>query len=581
MVDNKNEGIHCKPIRVASLSRVSTLIQGDKDKADIPMQKFAIREFISTHEHWKLVREYVEVGVSGFSKKASERDVIQDILLSAYKKYFDVLVVFMFDRIGRIPDETPQVVKQIAGSGVEIWSVKEGQMEFNNHTDVLKNFLTYWVAGGESIKISMRVTEAHEQMARAGLFHGGEAGFGYDKIKSGVTNKKGKELLVPVINPENSAIVKLIYDLVYYSDLGQEKIAKALNDTNEQYFINKKILSPKGSRWTGTTISYILRNPTYKGYPAYGKTMGKKDKGKRVSSDKWIFSDKHIPELEIVSPEIWDYVQKIRHTRNNKRNKNDDNNLMETRDLQETKLLLIGMIKCGICGNAICSSSHQKSPYIKKSGEIVERPKELKYRCSGKAKSNKICSGQTTFSQTSIEDVVLESIFAYFDKIKSYDFDQLIADKKKNKVDVDDKEYRDAKAKLEDFYETQTALEAEMILVIRGKSVFNSNKLQKLLEQAELDIKQQTKIVEKYESKLKEKSIEVHEFEEMNIIIPRWRDIFMMASSGEKKMMLSRIIQQVEVFKSRDKSLDEVRITLKSRYQQIYQSVTMKNNGLE
>ena len=83
--------------RVVCLYRVSTTKQVEKD--DIPMQKIACREYIESRKDWKLVNEYAEKGVSGYKKKASERDVLQQVKSDAEKKLFDVLLVFMFDRL--------------------------------------------------------------------------------------------------------------------------------------------------------------------------------------------------------------------------------------------------------------------------------------------------------------------------------------------------------------------------------------------------------------------------------------------------------------------------------------------------
>ena len=58
-----------------------------------------------------IVKEYSEKGVSGYKVSANDRDAIQDLKEAALKHQFDVLLVFMFDRIGRIDDETPFIVE--------------------------------------------------------------------------------------------------------------------------------------------------------------------------------------------------------------------------------------------------------------------------------------------------------------------------------------------------------------------------------------------------------------------------------------------------------------------------------------
>lgn len=89
-----------------TLYRVSTKKQVDKVKDDIPMQREACHEF-AERMGWSIGKEFLEKGVSGFKVSAQNRDAIQDLKAAAIKGEFQILLVFMFDRIGRIDDETP------------------------------------------------------------------------------------------------------------------------------------------------------------------------------------------------------------------------------------------------------------------------------------------------------------------------------------------------------------------------------------------------------------------------------------------------------------------------------------------
>ena len=105
--------------RVCALYRVSTDKQvdhNDKNQADIPMQRKACHAFCDKMG-WTIVHEEQEEGVSGHKVRAENRDKLQIIKGLAKQKKFDILLVFMFDRIGRIADETPFVVE---------WFVKQG-----------------------------------------------------------------------------------------------------------------------------------------------------------------------------------------------------------------------------------------------------------------------------------------------------------------------------------------------------------------------------------------------------------------------------------------------------------------------
>ena len=111
---------------VYTLYRVSTKQQVDKTKDDIPMQREACHEF-AEKMGWTIGKEFLEKGVSGFKVSANNRDAIQDLKAAALKKEFDILLVFMFDRIGRIDDETPFIVEWFVKQGIRVWSVKESE----------------------------------------------------------------------------------------------------------------------------------------------------------------------------------------------------------------------------------------------------------------------------------------------------------------------------------------------------------------------------------------------------------------------------------------------------------------------
>ena len=95
--------------RVSTKKQVSKVMDYGIVKDDIPMQKQACRAFADSHG-WIIVKEFEEKGVSGFKVSAKNRDAIQDLKEAALREEFNILLVFMFDRIGRIDDETPFVV---------------------------------------------------------------------------------------------------------------------------------------------------------------------------------------------------------------------------------------------------------------------------------------------------------------------------------------------------------------------------------------------------------------------------------------------------------------------------------------
>jgi DNA invertase Pin-like site-specific DNA recombinase len=182
-------------------------------------------------------------------------------------KLFDILLVFTFDRLGRIENETPVIVEWLSSQGIEIWSVTEGEQKLNGTADKLSNYLRYWQSSEESHKIALRVNEKHKQMVKDGIFRGGNPPYGYRLKKNGETNKNSKELFDLEIHPEESKIIKKIYELVFHDNYGGNRIVK---------FLNKNSIPTKtGGKWGCSVVNYILRNPIYKGYMVYNKTIRK------------------------------------------------------------------------------------------------------------------------------------------------------------------------------------------------------------------------------------------------------------------------------------------------------------------
>lgn len=213
------------PKRVYCLYRVST--KGQVEKDDIPMQKQRCREF-AAEKGWNIVREFSEKGVSGFKVSAKDRDAIQEIQKDAAQKKFDVLLVFMFDRLGRKEDETPFVVEWFVQNGIEVWSAEEGQQRFDNHVDKLMNYIRYWQASGESLKTSVRTKTRLAQIVQEGRFRGGSAPFGYKLVKHGRIGKKNRELYDIEVEPTEAAVVREIFDMADRFGYGGRRISSEL-----------------------------------------------------------------------------------------------------------------------------------------------------------------------------------------------------------------------------------------------------------------------------------------------------------------------------------------------------------------
>ncbi|MCO7109853.1 recombinase family protein [Gemmiger formicilis] len=225
----KTQQAHLPPDapRAALSYRVST--KGQVDHNDIPMQKIKCRKF-AQQQGWRVVMEKAEKGISGSKVSASKRDVIQELRQEAGNGSFDILLVYMFDRLGRIESETPFVLEWFVQHGIQMWSVHEGQQRIESHGDKLMNYIHFWQAAGESEKTSIRTRDRIRQIVSSGHFAGGFVPYGYRAVDKGRVNKRDQPVKDLEIDPEEAAWVREVFEKVANEGASGYAMARMLND---------------------------------------------------------------------------------------------------------------------------------------------------------------------------------------------------------------------------------------------------------------------------------------------------------------------------------------------------------------
>ena len=362
-----------KAIKVVyCLYRVSTKSQVEEN--DIPMQRSACRDFVSRKPGWFIKREFMELGVSGFKTSANDRDQLQELKACAERKEFDVLLVFMFDRLGRRDDETPFVLRWFAENGIEIWSVKEGQQIFDSSVDYLINYMRFWSANAESKNTSMRVRTKLRQMVEEGKYTGGTVPFGYRLVPGDDIGKNGRIMKKIVVVPGEAEIVKLIFQKTTDEGTGSYVMASMLNSMG--------IKTHKGAKFAPNTVNRILRNPLYCGFFFRGGVLST-----RVS------------ELQFIDDSVYNEAQRILEGRAYK-------NKQKEKVANHTKAtaLLGGNVFCGNCGQRMNITCHTYT-YITAAGEKHFR-RYSRYMCAGKVMCRNQCTGQGTFSVRNVDSMI-------------------------------------------------------------------------------------------------------------------------------------------------------------------------------
>ena len=430
---------------------------------------------------------------------------------------FDILLVFMFDRLGRKSDETPFVVEWFTKKGVRVWSVQEGEQRFESHTDRLTNYIRFWQADGESQKTSMRTKTALGQMVEEGRFRGGNAPYGYRLEKSGILNKRKHEVYMLVIDEDEARVVRMMFDLCISSGYGRWRLANFLNDHG--------IKNRKGQNWHDASVGGILHNPLYKGILRSGETYAGP-----------------FEALQIIAPDQFDLAQKLMLERTNERKER------RTVPLNTAgQSLLSGNIFCGHCGGRLVLTTNGTTTRLA-DGTPVHK-KRIRYVCYNKTRRRQECTGQTGYTMHILDGIVTEVLHQVFDKMQGASNDMIVGSAVQKQMAMIRSELQRARAENTKANKEYESLKSEVLKAIQGKSALPQDVLTEMLEDTRQKVLSTSERITTLTAELNDGNSKIEEMKaEFNRIVS-WSKIFDESPMEVKKMICGYIIKKVSVFR--------------------------------
>ena len=527
--------------RVYCLYRVSTIGQVEKD--DIPMQKQFCREYCQRQPGWEIVKEFSEKGVSGFKVSAKDRDAIQEIQRAALAHAFDVLLVFMFDRLGRRDDETPFVVEWFVKNGIEVWSAMEGQQRFDTHVDKLLNYIRYWQASGESIKTSMRVKTRMEQLTQEGHYTGGIVPYGYRLEKKGRLNKKNQAVGDLAVEPDEAEVVRLIFEKYVTEGYGAQRICKFLT---EQGVKNKK-----GRNIPTTSINRIIKNPLYTGVIHNGDC-----------------TSELIPELQIIDEATFQRAQELMSDRL----KHHSNVPLNT----SGRSLLVGNVYCGHCGGRLTLTTSGRK-YVRKDGTI-RREIRARYQCHYNVRHPGECDGQSGYGVDKLDNLIDKIIRMQFERIRETPPQALIKEQRSRETDYLQAKVNLLKGQYEEKQKEYQALRAETVKVIQGLSKLNVDLLNSLLTETEEQIHLLERQIDEAEAGLVTLANGADQIKKEYEKLITWADLYDNCTFEAKKMLIAQFVKAIYVRRDYEISI-EFNVSFEE-FQQLYLEKETEENKM-
>ena len=505
--------------RVDCLYRVSTDKQvdyNDKSQADIPMQRRQCHRFCEKMG-WTIVHEEQEDGVSGHKVRAENRDKLQIIKERAKQGKFDILLVFMFDRIGRIADETPFVVEWFAKNGIRVWSTQEGEQRFDNHTDKLTNYIRFWQADGESEKTSIRTKTALGQLVEDGGFRGGLAPYGYDLVKSGRFNKRKHEVFELAVNEVEAAVVRSIFGKYVHEGFGVQRIATYLNNLGYR--------ARTGKMWHHASIRGIICNLTYTGVLRSGESRSQT-----------------LPHLQIIEPELFEAAQRIRENRAHEIAQ-ENHVPLNTRG----QYLLAGNVFCGHCGSRLSLTTNGKSYSCKDDPNRVV--KRVRYICYGKTRKQTECDGQTGYTAHILNGIIDKVVRQIFERMKAVPKSEVVGVRYREKMEQQKALLRSVKADYTKAAAELDALKSEVVKAIKGESSFSKELLASLILDAERKCQELQAAFEQAQADYDAGEATLQALNSQYDEMISWAEMYDSASMESKKMIVSCLIRRVDVYR--------------------------------
>lgn len=500
--------------RVLCLYRVSTgkqLYHTDDNEPDIPMQRVRCREFCQ-RMGWTLVCELQEDGVSGHKVRAEHRDKIQLIKDYAQQGKFDILLVFMFDRIGRIADETPFVVEWLIGHHIRVWSATEGEQRIENHTDRLTNYIRYWQADGESQKISARTSNSMGVLTQEGYFTGGLCAYGYQFVKLGRTNRRRQEVFDLAICEEEAPVVRLVFRLAADEGYGAQRIANHLNA--------KGVKNRSGKNWHPASTQGMLKNILYTGILRSGESRSKVQEHLRIIDDKTFAA-----------------VQEMLAARSRK------HEALRSKPLNTRgRSLLSGNIFCGHCGARLCITTSGKGRR-RQDGTDVRR---IRYTCQTRSRTHGDCDGQTGYTVEKLDAIIESIVRDIFSRVQDLKREDVLAICSRSELDEKKALLRKTQKDCERAERDLLKLKGEIINALKGESAFSPELLNDVIQGQEKRCEELREAQRRAEEELEESQTQTERIARQYDDLLEWSAAF---SISAKKVIVSRMIERVDVYR--------------------------------
>jgi site-specific DNA recombinase len=318
--------------KVAIYARVSS----EKQDVDLSIsaQLRALREY-AARNGYQVVREFVDEAESG---RSIDRPAFKQMVAAARQRNlpFDAILVWKLSRFARSREDSIVFKALLRKHGVQVLSITE---PFDDTpTGKLLEAIIESLDEFYSANLGQEVLRGMRESASRGFYVASTTPYGYQRVKVKDGNKERPKLQ---LHPHHAPVVARIFR-EFLAGAGLKDIARALNSDG--------ILTPRGKKWSKTTLHGMLTNEVYTGTLVWGRTSKNSETTTPIRVEgAW---------EPIVDREMFNRVQSLLRARAP---------VHQHPRRVNSHYLLSGLARCGHCGKAlVCqeAKSGQFSYYI-------------------------------------------------------------------------------------------------------------------------------------------------------------------------------------------------------------------------
>lgn len=322
-------------MRVITYARYSSDLQRDSSITDQQRECRAYAE----REGWRVVAELSDAALSGAT---AHRPGFQTLRTAVRRGDCDIVLVEAIDRLSRNLGDTAKLFEEMSFAGVRLVTLSARGDVDELHIGLEGTMNARWLK-----EHGNKTRRGQGGNVERGRIPGGLC-YGYDVVPVVYGESRG----VRTINESQAVIVRRIFG-DYANGLSPKAIARTLN--------REGIAPPRRAAWSPSTIhghqgrgTGLLNNELYIGWLVWNRQRFLKnpETGKRIarlSRRVGELKRKHVPELRIVSDELWQAVKARQAV---------VGHAMTLNGTHRPKYLCSGLAKCALCGGGFTIFNH-------------------------------------------------------------------------------------------------------------------------------------------------------------------------------------------------------------------------------